>query len=167
MQINGRAEDPDRTISLSLRDNYDHWVILDPVRQRLYLNSTGRVLDRDVSTLKSALKLMKLNNAVEWKCFVVTAYWFALYWFDPDFSLTNWYFILKRWILTVSATCCIFLYTFVFSFSSVSPPRIFSQSWCRCSAQMSWLARWSSTRSGLWWGTATTTSLASSSRATM
>ncbi|KAL2078366.1 hypothetical protein ACEWY4_026051 [Coilia grayii] len=47
MQINGRAEDPDRTISLSLRDNYDHWVILDPVKQRLYLNSTGRVLDRD------------------------------------------------------------------------------------------------------------------------
>ncbi|KAF4085313.1 hypothetical protein AMELA_G00115940 [Ameiurus melas] len=47
MQINGRAEDPQRTISLSLRDNYDHWVILDPVQQRLYLNSTGRVLDRD------------------------------------------------------------------------------------------------------------------------
>ncbi|XP_043110400.1 protocadherin-15b isoform X2 [Puntigrus tetrazona] len=47
MQINGRAEDPDRTISLSLRDNYDYWVILDPVKQRLYLNSTGRVLDRD------------------------------------------------------------------------------------------------------------------------
>ncbi|XP_073722817.1 protocadherin-15b isoform X2 [Misgurnus anguillicaudatus] len=47
MQINGRAEGPDRTISLSLRDNQDYWVILDPVRQRLYLNSTGRVLDRD------------------------------------------------------------------------------------------------------------------------
>ncbi|XP_060747515.1 protocadherin-15b [Tachysurus vachellii] len=47
MQINGRAESPNRTISLSLRDNYDHWVILDPVKQRLYLNSTGRVLDRD------------------------------------------------------------------------------------------------------------------------
>nr|8E51_C Chain C, Protocadherin-15 [Pangasianodon hypophthalmus] len=47
MQINGRAEDPHRTISLSLRDNYGHWVILDPVKQRLYLNSTGRVLDRD------------------------------------------------------------------------------------------------------------------------
>ncbi|XP_047673867.1 protocadherin-15b isoform X3 [Tachysurus fulvidraco] len=47
MQINGRAENPNRTISLSLRDNYDHWVILDPVKQRLYLNSTGRVLDRD------------------------------------------------------------------------------------------------------------------------
>lgn len=49
MQINGRAEDPDRTISLSLRDNYNYWVILDPAKQRLYLNSTGRVLDRDVS----------------------------------------------------------------------------------------------------------------------
>nr|XP_023686709.1 protocadherin-15 isoform X2 [Paramormyrops kingsleyae] len=47
MQINGRAQDPGRTISLSLQDNYDHWVILDPMRQRLYLNSTGRVLDRD------------------------------------------------------------------------------------------------------------------------
>ncbi|KAM9462144.1 protocadherin-15-like [Clarias gariepinus] len=47
MQINGRAEDPNRTISLSLRDNYDYWVILDPVKQQLYLNSTGRVLDRD------------------------------------------------------------------------------------------------------------------------
>ena len=49
MQINGRAEDPDRTISLMLLENYDHWVILDSARQRLFLNSTGRVLDRDVS----------------------------------------------------------------------------------------------------------------------
>lgn len=48
MQINGVAEGPDRTISLSLRDNHDHWVILDPSKQALYLNSTGRVLDRDV-----------------------------------------------------------------------------------------------------------------------
>lgn len=48
MQINGVAEGPDRTISLSLRDNYDHWVILEPSKQALYLNSTGRVLDRDV-----------------------------------------------------------------------------------------------------------------------
>ncbi|XP_061645616.1 protocadherin-15-like isoform X3 [Phyllopteryx taeniolatus] len=47
MQINGRAQDPGRTISLTLLDNYDHWVILEPTRQRLYLNSTGRVLDRD------------------------------------------------------------------------------------------------------------------------
>lgn len=49
MQINGRAEDPGRTISLTLLDNYAHWVILEPLRQRLFLNSTGRVLDRDVS----------------------------------------------------------------------------------------------------------------------
>lgn len=49
MQINGRAQDPGRTISLTLLDNYDYWVILEPTRQRLYLNSTGRVLDRDVS----------------------------------------------------------------------------------------------------------------------
>ncbi|KAK7148219.1 hypothetical protein R3I93_012518 [Phoxinus phoxinus] len=47
MEINGRAQDPDRTISLTLLDNYDYWVILDPALQRLYLNSTGRVLDRD------------------------------------------------------------------------------------------------------------------------
>ncbi|KAM6951588.1 LOW QUALITY PROTEIN: protocadherin-15b [Aplochiton taeniatus] len=47
MQINGKAEGLDRTISLALRDNYDHWVILDPVKQSLFLNSTGRLLDRD------------------------------------------------------------------------------------------------------------------------
>ncbi|TSK22798.1 Protocadherin-15 [Bagarius yarrelli] len=47
MQINGRAQDPGRTISLSLLGNYDYWVLLDPILQRLYLNSTGRVLDRD------------------------------------------------------------------------------------------------------------------------
>uniref|UniRef100_A0A3Q3JPT7 Protocadherin-15 n=1 Tax=Monopterus albus TaxID=43700 RepID=A0A3Q3JPT7_MONAL len=47
MQIKGRAQDPFRTISLTLLYNYDYWVILEPVRQRLYLNSTGRVLDRD------------------------------------------------------------------------------------------------------------------------
>ncbi|TDG98030.1 hypothetical protein EPR50_G00213960 [Perca flavescens] len=47
MQINGVAEGPDRTISLSLRDNQDYWVILDSSKKALYLNSTGRVLDRD------------------------------------------------------------------------------------------------------------------------
>ncbi|XP_051925278.1 protocadherin-15-like isoform X2 [Hippocampus zosterae] len=47
MQINGVAEGPERTISLSLRDNRDRWVILDSSKQALYLNSTGRVLDRD------------------------------------------------------------------------------------------------------------------------
>ncbi|XP_077406396.1 protocadherin-15-like isoform X1 [Vanacampus margaritifer] len=47
MQINGVAQGPDRTISLSLRDNHNYWVILDPSKQALYLNSTGRVLDRD------------------------------------------------------------------------------------------------------------------------
>ncbi|XP_061564652.1 protocadherin-15-like [Cololabis saira] len=47
MQINGMAEGPDRTISLSLKDNNDYWVILDPSTQTLYLNSTGRLLDRD------------------------------------------------------------------------------------------------------------------------
>ncbi|KAF3704406.1 Protocadherin-15 Precursor [Channa argus] len=47
MQINGVAQGPNRTISLSLRDNNNYWVILDPSNQALYLNSTGRVLDRD------------------------------------------------------------------------------------------------------------------------
>ena len=55
LQINGVAEGPGRTISLSLRDNGEHWVILDPARQALYLNSTGRVLDRDVSRSQCTL----------------------------------------------------------------------------------------------------------------
>uniref|UniRef100_A0A8C6SXG3 Protocadherin-15 n=1 Tax=Neogobius melanostomus TaxID=47308 RepID=A0A8C6SXG3_9GOBI len=51
MQINGVAEGPNRTISLSLRDNHDYWVLLDPAKQALYLNSTGRLLDRDPPSL--------------------------------------------------------------------------------------------------------------------
>ncbi|KAJ8014000.1 hypothetical protein DPEC_G00035680 [Dallia pectoralis] len=47
MQIYGKADDPYRTIYLKLLDNFNYWVILDPVRQRLFLNSTGRLLDRD------------------------------------------------------------------------------------------------------------------------
>lgn len=58
MQINGVAEGPDRTISLSLRDNHDHWVILDPSKQALYLNSTGRVLDRDVRKSMCCITLL-------------------------------------------------------------------------------------------------------------
>lgn len=49
MLIKGTAGGPDPTIELSLKDNVDYWVILDPLRQMLYLNSTGRILDRDVS----------------------------------------------------------------------------------------------------------------------
>lgn len=49
MLIKGTSGGPDPTIELSLKDNVDYWVILDPISQRLYLNSTGRVLDRDVS----------------------------------------------------------------------------------------------------------------------
>uniref|UniRef100_A0A8C4YVW9 Protocadherin-related 15a n=1 Tax=Gadus morhua TaxID=8049 RepID=A0A8C4YVW9_GADMO len=47
MQINGRTRNPGGTISLTLLDNYDYWVILDASQQRLFLNSTGRILDRD------------------------------------------------------------------------------------------------------------------------
>ncbi|KAM5140959.1 protocadherin-15 [Mantella aurantiaca] len=47
MQIKGTAGGSDPTITLTLKENADYWVILDPVTQRLYLNSTGRVLDRD------------------------------------------------------------------------------------------------------------------------
>lgn len=49
MLIKGTAGGPDPSIELSLKDNVDYWVILDPIKQTLYLNSTGRVLDRDVS----------------------------------------------------------------------------------------------------------------------
>lgn len=51
MLIKGTAGGPDPTIELSLKDNVDYWVLLDPVKQMLFLNSTGRVLDRDVSVL--------------------------------------------------------------------------------------------------------------------
>uniref|UniRef100_A0A8D0GG59 Protocadherin related 15 n=1 Tax=Sphenodon punctatus TaxID=8508 RepID=A0A8D0GG59_SPHPU len=47
MLIKGTAGGSDPTIELSLKDNIDYWVILDPISQRLYLNSTGRILDRD------------------------------------------------------------------------------------------------------------------------
>uniref|UniRef100_H9GAU8 Protocadherin-15 n=1 Tax=Anolis carolinensis TaxID=28377 RepID=H9GAU8_ANOCA len=47
MLIKGTAGGPDPTIELTLKDNVDYWVILDPINQRLYLNSTGRILDRD------------------------------------------------------------------------------------------------------------------------
>lgn len=55
MQINGIAEGPNRTISLSLQDNRDYWVILDPAKQALYLNSTGRRLDRDPPSLINSI----------------------------------------------------------------------------------------------------------------
>lgn len=55
MLIKGTAGGPDPTIELSLKDNVDYWVLLDPVKQMLFLNSTGRVLDRDVSGFISFL----------------------------------------------------------------------------------------------------------------
>uniref|UniRef100_A0A8C5A0C1 Cadherin domain-containing protein n=1 Tax=Gadus morhua TaxID=8049 RepID=A0A8C5A0C1_GADMO len=65
LQINGVAEGPGQTISLSLRDNGEHWVILDPGRQALYLNSTGRVLDRDPpSAIQSLVVQVQCTNAL-------------------------------------------------------------------------------------------------------
>lgn len=64
LQIKGRAQDPDRTIQLTLLDNTDYWVLLEPARQRLYLNSTGRVLDRDppvsISTIVVQVECLNL-----------------------------------------------------------------------------------------------------------
>ena len=64
LQINGVAEGPGQTISLSLRDNGEHWVILDPGRQALYLNSTGRVLDRDVSQSQHSILCLSVYRSV-------------------------------------------------------------------------------------------------------
>uniref|UniRef100_A0A8C6VWQ5 Protocadherin-related 15a n=1 Tax=Nothobranchius furzeri TaxID=105023 RepID=A0A8C6VWQ5_NOTFU len=66
MQINGRAQDPGRTITLTLLDNYDYWVLLDPSQQRLFLNSTGRVLDRDppISITSIVVKVQCTNLLV-------------------------------------------------------------------------------------------------------
>lgn len=63
LQIKGRAHEPEKTIELTLLDNTDYWVILDPAKQRLYLNSTGRVLDRDppVSISTIVVKVECLN----------------------------------------------------------------------------------------------------------
>ncbi|XP_035185609.1 protocadherin-15 isoform X5 [Oxyura jamaicensis] len=55
MLIKGTAGGPDPTIELSLKDNVDYWVILDPISQRLYLNSTGRVLDRDLTPVGTTI----------------------------------------------------------------------------------------------------------------
>nr|XP_054605170.1 protocadherin-15 isoform X3 [Nothobranchius furzeri] len=63
MHINGVAEGPNRTISLSLRDNFDNWVILEPARQALYLNSTNRDLDRDPpSNIQSIVVQVQCTN---------------------------------------------------------------------------------------------------------
>uniref|UniRef100_A0A4W3K6A1 Protocadherin-15 n=1 Tax=Callorhinchus milii TaxID=7868 RepID=A0A4W3K6A1_CALMI len=63
MQIKGTAGGPSPTIALLLRDNHDFWVILDAVNQRLYLNSTGRVLDRDPpSNIQSIVVQLQCTN---------------------------------------------------------------------------------------------------------
>ncbi|KFO30211.1 Protocadherin-15 [Fukomys damarensis] len=55
MLIKGTAGGPDPTIELSLKDNVDYWVLLDPVKQMLFLNSTGRVLDRDLTPVGTTI----------------------------------------------------------------------------------------------------------------
>ncbi|XP_053307239.1 protocadherin-15 [Spea bombifrons] len=66
MQIKGTAGGSDPTIEISLKDNVDYWVILDPITQRLYLNSTGRVLDRDppVSIQSIVVQVQCINKKV-------------------------------------------------------------------------------------------------------
>ncbi|XP_064924240.1 protocadherin-15 isoform X1 [Columba livia] len=66
MLIKGTAGGPDPTIELSLKDNTDYWVILDPLSQRLYLNSTGRLLDRDppVSIQSIVVQVQCVNKKV-------------------------------------------------------------------------------------------------------
>ncbi|OPJ79490.1 protocadherin-15 isoform B [Patagioenas fasciata monilis] len=66
MLIKGTAGGPDPTIELSLKDNMDYWVILDPLSQRLYLNSTGRFLDRDppVSIQSIVVQVQCVNKKV-------------------------------------------------------------------------------------------------------
>uniref|UniRef100_A0A673U2S3 Protocadherin related 15 n=1 Tax=Suricata suricatta TaxID=37032 RepID=A0A673U2S3_SURSU len=55
MLIKGTAGGPDPTIELSLKDNVDYWVLLDPIKQMLFLNSTGRVLDRDLTPVGTTI----------------------------------------------------------------------------------------------------------------
>ncbi|KAM9325027.1 protocadherin-15 [Gastrophryne carolinensis] len=66
MQIKGTAGGPKPTILLTLKENTDYWVILDPVTQRLFLNSTGRVLDRDppmsIQTFGVKIECKNLND---------------------------------------------------------------------------------------------------------
>ncbi|KAK9400649.1 protocadherin-15 [Crotalus adamanteus] len=66
MLIKGTAGGSDPTIELTLKDNTDYWVILDPINQRLYLNSTGRILDRDppVSIQSIVVQVQCINRKV-------------------------------------------------------------------------------------------------------
>ncbi|XP_069097078.1 protocadherin-15 [Pleurodeles waltl] len=66
MQIKGTAGGPNPTITLLLKDNVDYWVILEPATQRLFLNSTGRVLDRDppVSIQSIVVQVQCINQKV-------------------------------------------------------------------------------------------------------
>ncbi|GCB63838.1 hypothetical protein scyTo_0000204 [Scyliorhinus torazame] len=63
LQITGHAGGSNPTIALSLKGNNDHWVLLDAVNQRLYLNSTGRVLNRDPpSNIQSIVVVLDCMN---------------------------------------------------------------------------------------------------------
>ncbi|XP_043568302.1 protocadherin-15b isoform X1 [Chiloscyllium plagiosum] len=63
LQITGHAGGSNPTIALSLKGNNDYWVLLDAINQRLYLNSTGRVLDRDPpSNIQSIVVVLDCLN---------------------------------------------------------------------------------------------------------
>ncbi|XP_061421297.1 protocadherin-15 isoform X4 [Lethenteron reissneri] len=65
MHIKGIASGPSPTISLALLLNENQWVRLDPALQRLYLNTAGRIFDRDppisIQSLTVIVQCQNLN----------------------------------------------------------------------------------------------------------
>ncbi|XP_078715933.1 protocadherin-15 isoform X2 [Lampetra fluviatilis] len=65
MHIKGISSGPSPTISLALLLNENQWVRLDPALQRLYLNTAGRIFDRDppisIQSLTVIVQCQNLN----------------------------------------------------------------------------------------------------------